>query len=227
MKITKRVRVLAAIVGSGIVVASSACGTDSTAPTPAAPAAKVTTAEAKSGFAPSEASKALVGVADGTYTVTFNPGANQVFSLGPNRLEMPANSVCALGTSGYGPAFWDRPCTPETRPVTLIVTVKDAASANPIVDFKPAMRFNPQTRVSLYFYVPRVTREDAKNWQILYCGNSTQLSSGNGSSGSCVNEAATDWTLRTYIDYSTSVLFRRIKHFSADRVDDGGYTVAE
>jgi hypothetical protein len=221
MKITKRVRVLAAIVGSGIVVASSACGTDSTAPTPAAPAAKVTTPEARSGFAPTEASKALIGVADGTYTVTFNPGADQVFSLGPNRLEMPANSVCALGTSGYGPSFWDKPCTPETRPVTLAVTVKDASSSNPTVDFKPAMRFNPQTRVSLYFYVPRVTREDAKNWLILYCGNGTRLSSGSGSSGSCVNEAATDPTLRTYVDYSTSVLFRRIKHFSVYRVDSG------
>ena len=228
MKITKRVRVLAAIVGSGIVVASSACGTDSTAPTPAAPAAKVTTPEARSGFAPTEASKALIGVTDGTYTVTFNPANDQVFSLGPNRLEMPANSVCAIGTSGYGSTFWDKPCTPETRPVTLSITVKGASSSNPQVDFMPAMRFNPQTRVSLYFYVPRVTKEDAKNWLILYCPNSLSTSSGSGSSGSCKNEALTDPALRTYIDYSTSVLFRRLKHFSAYRVDDGsGYVSGE
>jgi hypothetical protein len=226
MKITKRVRVLAAIVGSGIVVASSACGTDSTAPTPAAPATQVTTPEARSGFVPTEASKALVGVTDGTYSVTFNPAASQVFSLGPNRLEIPANAVCALGTSGYGPSFWDKPCTPETRPVTLIVTVKGASSSNPQVDFKPAMRFNPQTKVNLYFYVPRVSKEDAKNWLILYCGNNSNVSSGSGSSGSCVNEAATDWSLRTYVDYSASVLFRRIKHFSVYRVDSG-YTLSE
>jgi hypothetical protein len=227
MKITKRVRILAAIVGSGIVVASSACGTDSTAPTPAAPAAKATTAEARSGFAPTEASKALIGVTDGTYSVTFNPATNQVFSLGPNRLEMPANSVCALGTSGYGSNSWDKPCTPETKPVTLVITVKDAASDHPQVDFKPAMRFNPQTRVSLYFYVPRVTREDAKNWLILYCPSSANVSSGSGSSGSCRNEALTDPSLRTYIDYSTSVLFRRLKHFSAYRVDGSGYLASE
>ena len=220
MKLSKRVRVLAAIVGSGIVVASSACGTDTTAPTPAAPAAKVTTPEARSGFAPSEASKALIGVTDGTYQVTFNPATDHVFSLGPNRLEMPANSVCALGTSGYGAAFWDKPCTPESRYVTLTVTVKGASSSNPQVDFRPAMRFNPQTRVSLYFYVPNVKKDDAKNWLILYCP-STSVSSGSGSSGSCANEALTDPALQTYVDYSTSVLFRRLKHFSVYRVDSG------
>lgn len=228
MKITKRVRILAAIVGSGIVVASSACGTDSTAPTPAASAAKVTTPEARSGFAPTEASKALIGVTDGTYRVTFNPATDHVFSLGPNRIELPANSVCAIGTSGYGPSFWDQPCTPERKPVNLVVTVKGASSSNPQVDFLPAMRFNPETKVNLYFYVPRVTRADAKNWIILYCSNSLVTSSGRGSSGSCTNEAQSDLSLRTYIDYSTSVLFRRLKHFSVYRVDDGsGYTVAE
>jgi hypothetical protein len=226
MKITKRVRVLAAIVGSGIVVASSACGTDATAPTPAAPAARVTTSEARSPFVPTEASKALVGVADGVYSVNFNPAAGQVFTLGPNRIEIPANAVCAIGTSGYGPAFWDKPCTPETRRVTLTVTVKGASSSNPQIDFQPAMRFNPQTSVNLYFYVPGVTRDDAKNWLILYCANSLNVSSGSGSSGSCANEAKTDLSLRTYIDYSASVLFRRIKHFSVYRVD-GGYVSAE
>jgi len=221
MKISKRVRIFAAIVGSGIVVASSACGTDTTAPTPAAPANKVTTPEARSGFVPTAASKALIGVTDGTYTVTFNPAANQVFNLGPNRLEIPANAVCALGVSGYGAAYWDKPCTPETKAVTLVVTVKGASSSNPQVDFKPAMRFNPATRVNLYFYVPRVTKQDAKNWLILYCP--TNVSSGSGPTGSCVNESLTDPALQTYVDYGASVLFRRLKHFSVYVVDDGGY----
>jgi hypothetical protein len=226
MKLSKRVRILAAVLGSGIVVASSACGTDSTAPTPA-PARLVTTTEARSPFAPTEASKALIGVTDGTYTVTFNPAIDQVFSLGPNRLEMPGNSVCELGTSGYGPAYWDRPCTPESKPVTLIVTVKGASSSNPQVDFKPAMRFNPDKRVSLFFYVPQVSREDAKNWTIFYCPNSF-IGSGSGSSNGCVNEALTDPSLQSYIDYSASVLFRRLKHFSVYRVEeDSGYLVGQ
>ncbi|MDB4881409.1 MAG: hypothetical protein JWL95_175 [Gemmatimonadetes bacterium] len=217
MKISKRVRVLAAIVGSGIVVASSACGVESTAPTKAPSEA---TPERVSQFVPTEASKALIGVADGVYVATFNPGADQRFALGPNRLEIPANAVCKLGTSGYGPEYWDRPCSPETKPVTLRVIVKNANSDNPSVDFLPAMRFNPKTNVSLYFYVPRVSKAAAKNWVISYCP-----SSGSGS-GKCVNEAQADEDLKTYIDYGASVLFRRIKHFSEYRVD-GGYLATE
>ena len=94
---------------------------------------------------PTAAQKALIGVTDGTYRVTFDPQKDQVFPLGPNRLEIPANAVCTLGTSGYGAAFWDAPCTPQTAPVQLTVTVRNAASDNPSVDFQPAMRFNPQT----------------------------------------------------------------------------------
>ena len=221
MKISKRVRLLAVIGGSGIVVASSACAVDSTAPTPVPPAVVSVTPEARSGFAPRDLSPALIGVVDGTYTVTFNPAVNQVFALGPNRLEMPANSVCRLGTSGYGPAYWNRPCTPESRPVTLRVTVNNASSDKPQVDFQPAMRFNPQTKVSLYFYVPNVKPSDRKAWVIQYCADG----SGSGVSGKCVDESLTDLSLRTYIDYNTNVLFRRVKHFSRFRVDDSGYVV--
>jgi hypothetical protein len=225
MQISKRVRVLAMIVGSGIVVASSACGTDVTAPTPAVPLTGSRTPEARSSFSPTEANKALVGVADGVYTVTFNPAVNQVFALGPNRLEIPANAVCNLTTSGYGSAYWNRPCSPETKPVTLTVTVKDAKSSNPQVDFQPAMRFNPDTKVSIYFYVRDVSRQKAKDWTILYCP--LLANSGKDSNG-CVNESLTDTDLTSYVDYRASVLFRRIKHFSAYKVsDDSGYLIGQ
>jgi hypothetical protein len=222
MKLLKRFRIAALLLGGGIVVASSACSVDSleksTAP---ASSTRVTTAERTSTFAPTAAQKALIGVTDGTYRVTFNPQQSQVFSLGPNRLEIPANAVCDMGTSGYGSSFWNLPCTPETRPITLTVTVKDASSDKPSVDFQPAMRFNPQTVVSIYFYVPRVTREDARNWVITYCPNS-----GSGS-GKCVNEAQADPDLRTYIDYDNNILFRRLKHFSRFAVDDGGWLATD
>jgi len=223
MKLSKkRFRIAALLLGGGIVVASSACSVDSLEKSTAPAASRVTTAERPSSFAPTAAQKALIGVTDGTYRVTFNPQQNQVFSLGPNRLEIPANAVCNMGTSGYGSSFWELPCAPETRPVTLTVTVKDASSDHPSVDFQPAMRFNPQTVVSIYFYVPRVTREDAKNWVITYCPNS-----GPGS-GKCVNEADTDPALRTFIDYDKNILFRRLKHFSRFAVEDGaGYTVSD
>jgi len=223
MKTSKRFRILALLLGGGIVVASSACGVDSldksTAP---ASSSQVTTPERASPFVPTAAQKALIGVTDGTYRVTFDPQRDQVFSLGPNRLEIPANAVCALGTSSYGAAFWNSPCTPETSPVRLTVTVKDAQSDHPSLEFQPAMRFNPQANVQLFMYVPNVSRADAKNWVITYCP------SGGSGSGKCVNEAQTDNDLRTFVDYDNSVLFRRLKHFSLYRVDSSsGYIQPE
>jgi hypothetical protein len=220
MKISKRVQILAAIVGSGIVVASSACGVDSTAPAP-----KASTPERISGFVPSAANLELVGVKDGVYKFTFDPREAQVLALGPNRLELPAGSICALGVSGYGSSLWNRGCNPERKSVTITVTIKNASSDNPSVDFEPAMRFNPDTKVMLYFYVPRVTRDDAKDWIITYCptassrGRSSSSASTSGNAA-CINEALTDSSLTTYVDYRASVLFRRIKHFS-------GYVVAD
>jgi hypothetical protein len=218
MKMSKHFRIAALVLVGGIVVASSACSVDSTAPAPQQSAAK--TPERVSQFVPTDAQKALIGMTDGTYRVTFDPQRGQVFSLGPNRLEIPANAVCSMGTSGYGPAFWNAPCAPETRPITLTVTVKDANTDKPSVDFQPAMRFNPQSNVSLYMYVPQATRDDAKSWVILYCPPS-----GSGS-GKCVNEALLDQDLRTYVDYDANVLFRRVKHFSLYQVS-GGFLVSE
>ncbi|MBW8769969.1 MAG: hypothetical protein JF589_09450 [Gemmatimonadetes bacterium] len=239
MKTSKRFRILALLLGGGIVVASSACGVDaldkSTAPSSASHA---TTPVRTSPFVPTAAQKALIGVTDGTYRVTFDPQQNQVFSLGPNRLEIPANAVCKLGSSSYGPAFWNSPCSPETGAVQLTVTVRNASSDHPSVDFSPAMRFNPQTNVQLFIYVPNVNQTDARNWIIEYCANGgsgsssvSGSSSGSGStsgwSGQCVNEALIDPDLRTYVDYRASVLFRRLKHFSRYQVDGSGYINAE
>lgn len=183
-----------------------ACSGEVTAPAAAPPRA----IEARSMFVPSASAKALIGVADGTYSVTFDPTRDQAFSLGPNHLEIPGNSVCDLVTSGYGAAYWNHGCTPQTLPVTLTVVIKNAASANPSVDFYPAMRFNPDKNVRLFMYAPNVSSTDAKNWLMYYCSDL----------GQCVDESLTDSALVTYIDYSHNVLFRRIKHFS-------GYTVAE
>ena len=185
----------------------AACSGEVTSPAAKAPA---TTLEATSMFVPSASAKALIGVADGTYSVTFNPGADQLFRLGPNHLSIPANSVCNLLTSGYGAPYWDRPCLPQLAPVTLTVIIKNASSLHPSIQFFPAMRFNPAKTVQLFMYAPQVSPTDAQNWLMYYCPDF----------GSCVDESRTDSALVTYIDYNNNVLFRRVKHFS-------GYTVAE
>jgi hypothetical protein len=184
-----------------------ACSGEVTAP-PAATHSRAI--EAVSMFVPSASAKALVGVADGTYSMTLDPSIDQSFALGPNRLDIPANAVCALGTSSYGVAYWNDQCTPQSNPFTLTVVIRNAASAHPSMDFSPAMRFNPTKNVQLFMYAPNVSSNDAKNWLMYYCPDS----------GTCRNESLTDSALATYIDYSANVVFRRVKHFS-------GYTVSE
>jgi len=223
MKFSKRFRIVALVLCGGVVVASSACSVDSKTLAPSS-ASSSTTAVRSSPFVPTAAQKALIGVTDGTYKVTFDPKQDQVFSLGPNRLEIPAWAVCKLGTTSYGPDFWNAPCTPQTTLVQLTITVKNAASDHPSVDFQPAMRFSPQKVVSLYFYVPNVSQQDATNWVITYCPNAGSGST--GTSGGCVNEALTDPDLQTFVDYDANMLFRRLKHFSRYQVD-AGYVAGE
>ncbi len=184
-----------------------ACGSEVTSPPPANVKQAI---EATAMPAPDYANKALIGAPDGTYQVTFDPRVNQSFWLGQNHLDIPAYSVCNLLTSGYGAAYWDAPCTPQTLPVTLTVVIKNSQSVHPEIDFFPAMRFNPTKNVQLFMYAPNVSATDAKNWWMFYCNDA----------GSCIDESKSDASLSTYIDYSKSTLFRRVKHFS-------GYVVAE
>ena len=166
--------------------------------------------EAKSMFVPSDAAKALIGVADGVYRVTFDPRHDQAIPLGPNQISIPAYAVCNLTSSGYGADYWNRDCRPETQPITLVITIKRASSAHPSMEFAPAMRFNPDKNVQLFMYAPKVSKDDAKNWLMLYCPDT----------GACMDESLTDKALTTSIDRQNNMLFRRVKHFS-------GYTVAE
>ena len=184
-----------------------ACSGEVTSPAASTPMKAV---EATSMHVPTTSQKALIGVVDGTYAVTFDPKRDQSFSLGPNRLDIPANSVCNMLTSGYGADYWNRSCSPHTLPITLTVVIKNSQSAHPEIQFFPAMRFNPNKSVKLFIYAPRVSRDDAKNWLMLYCADK----------GKCIDESVADRDLTTYIDYSNNVLFRRVKHFS-------GYVVAE
>jgi hypothetical protein len=184
-----------------------ACAGEVTSPAASTPSRAI---EASSRFIPTAASKALIGVVDGTYSVTFDPKRSQSFALGPNHLDIPANAVCDLLTSGYGPDYWNRPCSAERLPVTLTVIIKDSQGSHPQVQFFPAMRFSPTKSVQLFMYAPRVSRDDAKNWLMNYCPDQ----------GKCIDESVSDQDLITYIDYTNNVLFRRVKHFS-------GYVVAE
>jgi hypothetical protein len=202
MKAPTHVRRYAILLGALVL---GACSADVTAPTE-----QVSAKSATSMFVPSASAKALIGVADGTYAVTIDPTRDNSFNLGPNHLDIPAYGICNLLWSGYGAAYWNKPCAPQTAPLVLTVVIKNASSEHPSIDFFPAMRFNPNKTVQLFMYAPSVTWNDAKNWQMLYCPDF----------GGCFDESVNDASLQTKVDFQNNVLFRRVKHFS-------GYTVAE
>ena len=225
----------------GMLVASSACSIEplqqTTAPTQ--------TASVGSGSASSGSSGAGAGTTatthvadisrDGTYSVTLDPSVANRLVMGANRLEIPASAICAVGASSYGPTFWNAPCAPETRAVTLTIVVNSTSAEGTSIDFSPALRFEPASKVMLTLSAPSVSVKDAQDWVILYCPSETSTTSGQGSGGSgggkegnkCVNESLTDKDLQTQINYDLKQLFRRIKHFSRYAVARGGYTVSE
>ena len=160
---------------------------------------------------PTDASKALVGAVSGVYTYTVNPNASTVLNFGESNLSLPAGSICALATSGYGASTWNTACTPETAPVTITATVYDAETDHPRVDFQPALRFNPQTNAMLTLTVSNAATLNSMA-VLKYCNILN----------SCVDESLTDASLATSVtsDVSGWKIFRRIKHFS-------GYMVSE
>jgi hypothetical protein len=182
----------------------AACARDVTAPSASVQRATPT---AISSFRPSKAAKALYGVSDGVYTVSFDPSEQQSLNLGLNHLELPANSVCSLANSSYGPSHWNEACTPEADSVTITVTITGASTDNPRIDFQPAMRFSPDKDVHLFMYAPNPSLSDS--WKLGYCNDANV----------CVDESKVDPDLQSFIDRDASVVFRRIKHFS-------GYLVA-
>ena len=184
----------------------AACSRDVTAP--ARPTLQVTPQKVSS-FRPSKAARALYGVSDGVYTLTFDPSEDNAFNLGLNHLDMPAGSVCDLATTSYGVEHWNESCDPQTDSVTITVTISGASTDTPRIDFQPAMRFSPSRNVELYMYSPNAALSDS--WNLSYCNDANV----------CVDEAKTDPDMQSYIDHEASVVFRRIKHFSGYVIGGG------
>ena len=235
MKMSRQLRIAAALMVSGIAVASSACSVDGITPTSSersmSPAASPLAARGSSG-GPASVSD-LGSLADGTYAFTIDPRIDQVVTLGQSRVVLPASSVCALGVSGYGPTLWDRGCNPEKRPFTLKVTVAGSGTENAALDFQPSMRFNPTKTVTMDIFVPQLSAGTTYDWTIFYCPTpSGQPGARLGTNlmradPTCVDESLTDSSLGVTADYQNNVLSRRLKHFSAYQIARGGYLVVE
>ena len=191
---------------SGVVVASSACSMDATAPTSQmAPRSETNAASARPGdafFTPQpDPFSSAAGV---TYTVTFNPQMTNVLHFGAHTLIIPGRAICTAD-SGYGSEYFNADCKTEKRPVTISALVRTTSDSIPRIDFTPQLRFSPRESVILLLHVPNLTPASPIG-SILYCATATTTT--------CVDEAATDPELQTFRDYLTHTLFRRIKHFS-------------
>jgi hypothetical protein len=193
---------------SGVVVASSACSTDATSPLPLA-------APGSAGFSKGPSRPSTVYDAEGSddvYTFQINPLHDNYLTFGEHSLWLPAHSVCDPTTSSYGMGTWNDACAPLTTSITITAKVRSASGGLPRVDFEPALRFNPATATYLTLTVKGKQAKEAAEMRVLYCPTS--------SSKDCVDEALTDPTLKTVLDRSMKMVYRRIKHFS-------GYLVAE
>lgn len=146
--------------------------------------------------------------------ITVNP-AGGTFSLGKHSIRFPKHSICALNSS-YGPTEWDKPCQLAQGPVTFHVQIV-SLDGRQWLDFTPAVRFVPTTRVSNYVMlsmrVGNVSNDLSDDeMQILW-------SPAIGVPG--IDESISDPTLRTKINWGTGMMQRRIKHFSGYSVHDG------
>lgn len=142
------------------------------------------------------------------FTVTSTGG---MFVLGNHAVFFPEGAICDPATSSYGPGEWDKPCTPLAQPLQFHAEVRAADDGQTWIDFTPAVRFVPTDDPARTVWVmikagTDVTSDNYQDFGMLWMPN--------GKTDEVVNEAATDPSLRTYVDVTRDVVFRRVKHFS-------------
>jgi hypothetical protein len=192
----------------GIVVASSGCSMDATAPSRPAPspAAPRVAAELSDGGNDAENRAWPSAPSSGetsTYVVTVDPQRSQVLRFGDYTLELPGNAICEE-ESGYGLDVFNLECKAEKNPVTIVAVVQRTADGIPRIDLMPEMRFNPKRVVTLSLFVGDAPMPASP--RMLYCATFA--------TAECIDEALLDATLATRVDAASSTVFRRIKHFS-------------
>jgi hypothetical protein len=184
-----------------------------------APAAAPSAAPASSMLAPEgrpSLSFSGVSVQDGTADFTVSPFGG-TYSVGNNAVVFPAHSICDPEKSSYGEGTWDTHCVPLNRPIDIHATTSRLNGVD-WVDFSPHIRFVPSERASRWVWIfmktPQVkgSSADLSRFSIYFAESI---------GGPLVNDAATDPTMRTYVDTQSGVSSRRIKHFTGYAVSSG------
>jgi hypothetical protein len=176
-----------AVVAFGMLGLLGACADSNTA----APARKL------SPRAP--ANYTMVGTSV-VFTVDNSAGAVQV--VGSHVISIPAGAICDQATSSYGKTEWDKPCSPLAGSMEITATEFQGPDGEPYIDFQPAMRFSPDKEVMVFFRTPRT--DGSMTLNVRYCDADLV----------CSDEALADASLRPFRVGTTSILGRRVKHFT-------------
>jgi hypothetical protein len=162
--------------------------------------------------APAAETSAFVAPANFNFTGTVvsfrvDNSWGAIQKVGSHVISIPAGAICDIATSGYGATEWNKDCAPLRGSVVITATLLEGANGEPLVDFQPAMRFRPTKEVMLFM---RENRNDGtKRPSVQYCNNS----------GFCTDESINDASLKPFRVGSTSILGRRLKHFSGYMVN--------
>jgi hypothetical protein len=192
-----------------------ACSESSTSPkhtaprTPSAPAFDLSA----TGF--------VTGLSVTSFVVDSRGGS---FAVGPYTVDFPANSVCDPNTSSYGATEWDNSCTVLAggQSVTINATVS-LSSSGLVVDFTPALRFSPSTKVTIstdaFASLILANRDYYQKNHGALNELSILYSSSLGAKG--VRDFSTDKSVMTHVDLNTGRIWRRVKHFSGYSIISG------
>jgi len=145
----------------------------------------------------------------GVQTFTYNPSSGVTQRLGDNVISIPAGAVCKTDQY-YASRQWDMPCTAVKHPIVFTATMFSNAAGVPYVTFEPSVRFAPNKEVDLY--LRDGVRTTAQVLAIYWCPSVGVA---------CIDESTSDSSLVTQRVGRSSILVRRIKHFSGYSVNVG------
>jgi hypothetical protein len=148
------------------------------------------------------------------------------YKVGDFSVVFPAGAVCDPSTTKYGARYWNDDCTALTRSITVNVVAQTHRNRTSI-DFQPDLRFRPNAgwvtiQTDAYRNVLTnsgvrtlaATEPSFRYFGILYVPTGGR---------SRIDEVAAtgDRSMITYIDRTTGIVSRRIKHFSGFLVSSG------
>jgi hypothetical protein len=148
-------------------------------------------------------------IVDGVQTFTVSNADGAVQRLGSHVIVFPAGSICDPRLSSYGPTEWDKPCIPLQGSITITATMLRDSENHPYVDFQPAMLFVPTKNVMLFLRNGRSSYPTQLS--MLVC-NALLV---------CYDESLSDPSLKPFRVGQTSMIGRRVKHFTGYMISVG------